>query len=213
MTEAVTPGLAAPCTAKGDRGVLNPVLGDKNSALEGAAERVYAHSGSLSFLLLSSTVGLILSHSCSNYLQSSASRYFAQGNEQKQQIWSHQSWEQAVVAVALCRTRVFRCVSSIVPGMLILNRIDIKIDQRLLNTSGKPEEENSHWRCRSEQGAGEGADTLCESQPALPCARRRGCAGLGTGARQGSHRCCLAWRCLRDGRGAEPLPRSAAECS
>lgn len=66
--------------------MLNPVLGDKNSALEEAAVRVSAHSGSLSFLLLSWIVGLILPHSWSSYLQSSASRYFAQGNEQKQQI-------------------------------------------------------------------------------------------------------------------------------
>lgn len=28
-------------------------------------------------------------------------------------------------------------------GMLILNRIDLKIDQRLLNKSGKPKEEKS----------------------------------------------------------------------
>lgn len=198
--------------------MLNPVLGDKTSALQGTAVRIYDHSGSLSFLVLPRMVGLILPHSCSSYLQSSASRYFAQGNEQKQQIWSHQCWEQAEAG------HVFSgALAASFAGMLILNRIDLKIDQRLLNTSGKPKEEKSRW-WRTELGVWGRYPVRVTG--ALPWAAGLLCLCRARGPGRDGDRdrdqdwdwdwdpCHCSWRCLGDGRGSElclaALPRAPA---
>lgn len=54
---------------------------------------------------------------------------------------SRSSRSRAVRAGSRLMLHVFSGALASFAGMLILSRMDLKIDQRLLNTSGKPKEE------------------------------------------------------------------------